>query len=123
MDKFVTSLPRGIKRKKLTADSDCKENKKNNVIRGARPEKLQMYIDVGQKSFGKSKQCKHCNFFYLIGDLEDEKEHNKFCASVNMAVSFSTLRILPSVTLKEYKNESKIVSVSFSNATFLYLYC
>lgn len=46
----------------------------------------QMYIDVGQKTFNKSGQCSHCNFFYLIGDEEDEKEHAKYCAEMGQAV-------------------------------------
>lgn len=112
MDKFVTTLPRGVKRKKPPT-TDVKENKQSlNLSTSMKPERhTQMYIDVGQKSFGKSIQCDACKFFYVIGELDDEKEHRKFCTSARKAVSFTTLKNLPTVTLQEFENDSKIISV------------
>lgn len=108
MDKFITSLPRGVKRKKAhNTGSYVKENKKNNFVKN---EKCQMFLDLGQKTFGINIQCKKCNFFYVLGDVEDEKEHNKFCASAHKAVSFTTLKSFPSTVIKEI-NESKILSI------------
>ena len=48
----------------------------------------QMYIDLGQESFNKNMHCKNCNFFYLVGDREDEKEHAKYCAAMDEAVHY-----------------------------------
>ena len=45
-----------------------------------------MYIDIGQKTFNKSVQCNHCNFFYLMGDVDDEKEHAKYCATMGQPI-------------------------------------
>jgi hypothetical protein len=47
-----------------------------------KPKLTQMFIDLGQKSFGKYGTCKICSFLYLIGDLDDEKKHQKHCYEV-----------------------------------------
>jgi len=43
---------------------------------------VQMYLDYGQNSFGKTIQCHKCGLFYVLSDKEDDKQHNKFCKEV-----------------------------------------
>ena len=38
-----------------------------------------MFLDLGQKTFGATKQCQKCGMFYILGDFEDEKRHKSFC--------------------------------------------
>ena len=45
-----------------------------------------MYIDIGQTTFNENAHCSHCNFFYLVGDESDEKEHVKYCIAMGQAV-------------------------------------
>lgn len=50
---------------------------------------LQMYIDLGQKSFGSTLKCPTCEMLYVIGDPKDEKQHASFCASIKRGISFN----------------------------------
>lgn len=85
MDKFIVHLPRGLKRAAVVGG---KENSQD-VTSSKRP-KQQMYIDLGQKSFGKSSVCPKCDLIYIVGDLEDEKQHKKHCYLKNSAPFFGT---------------------------------
>jgi N-acetyltransferase len=49
----------------------------------------QSYIDVGQRSFGQHVTCPQCGLLYTAGEEEDEKEHHKFCRSMQRGVTFS----------------------------------
>lgn len=42
----------------------------------------QMFLDLGQKQFGKNKECSDCGMFYVIGDVDDERRHGQNCAQV-----------------------------------------
>jgi len=42
---------------------------------------VQMYLDFGQRSFGKQIECKKCTMRYVEGDIEDETNHKSFCLS------------------------------------------
>ena len=52
----------------------------------------QMYIDLGQTKFNEKTLCSHCNFFYLVGDYSDEKEHKKYCAAMGQAVPYKVTK-------------------------------
>lgn len=81
MDKFVVSLPKNRKR-----NVDDKDNRSNYHSITRKPVKTlkssQMYLDLGQKSFGSHTTCKKCSMFYLIGDIDDEKRHSSHCFKV-----------------------------------------
>ena len=74
MDKFVDSFSRGSKKQKLTQTKP-----KKNV--STQPSQ-QMYLDLGQKLFGKSMECASCGMLYVIGDVDDERRHDQNCAKV-----------------------------------------
>jgi zinc-finger of acetyl-transferase ESCO len=75
MDKFVDSFSRGLKKSKIPPA----KAKKSSVLQGTQH---QMFLDLGQKLFGKSKECSNCGMFYVIGDVDDERQHNQICAQV-----------------------------------------
>ena len=75
MDRFVSSFSRGIKKPKIAA-----VKVQDNVSRQSKHQ--QMYIDLGQKLFGKSKECSNCGMVYVIGDVDDERRHDQNCAKV-----------------------------------------
>lgn len=94
MDKFITRLPLGPTSKKSvlscqSSSSNSSSGKRsldfNNTSvekvskKGKAPKLTQMYLDLGQKSFGATKQCSICDMFYVIGDVDDEKRHKSFC--------------------------------------------
>ena len=86
MEKFLISLPRskGTKRKTFVSEEKYANSKINKGCNGGKREGgNQMFLDLGQKSFGASKHCAVCGMFYVIGDYEDEKRHQSFCAKVN----------------------------------------
>ena len=74
MDKFVSSFARGHKKQKIL------ETKVQKHIK--QPSGQQMYLDLGQKLFGRNKECASCGMFYVIGDVDDERRHNQNCAKV-----------------------------------------
>jgi hypothetical protein len=91
MDKFIVSIPKSTNKRTRTATSSPKGKdstvKKQNC--GSSTKKCQMFLDFGQKSFGSSKTCPKCGFFYLIGDAEDERRHEVFCKSVRVYITLS----------------------------------
>ncbi len=83
MDKFVVSIPKGIKKRKVE-ETDHPPPTSNKVSRKTISSNgVQMYLDFGQKSFGKSIQCAKCGLLYVVSDKEDDKEHSKFCRQVS----------------------------------------
>ena len=83
MDKFIVSLPRGgptLKRKDRTESP--------GVAKPAR--QSQMYIDLGQKSFGASKHCGLCGMLYVVGDVDDEKRHSVYCSKAKAGPTIAT---------------------------------
>ena len=89
MDKFVVSLPRGAGHKRKNAVSGLGSAFKKQAVtkaggadsNAAKPQ--QMFLDLGQKTFGATMQCPQCNMFFIKGDLEDEKRHKAFCTQFN----------------------------------------
>ena len=106
MDKFILNIPRNTKRK--SEPKLDKENKKKNNNKNLH----QMYIDLGQNNFGKTICCKKCNYFYVSGDLTDEKEHSRYCSSFDKTVVMSSLKSTFKI-LTKFENDSKIINVKF----------
>lgn len=75
MDKFVDSFSRGLKKTKIP-----KTKTKNSG--GLHGTQHQMFLDLGQKLFGKNKECLNCGMFFVIGDVDDERRHDQVCAKV-----------------------------------------
>ena len=73
MDKFINSFARGHKKQKIL------ETKVQKLVK---PNGQQMYLDLGQKLFGRNKECASCGMFYVIGDVDDERRHSQNCAKV-----------------------------------------
>jgi len=106
MDKFIIHLPRGSKR---SSDSSC-SRKENSKVMPNKKTKQQMYIDLGQKSFGKTTTCPNCDFVYLIGDFEDEKQHKRHCSLKNNASVFCTAEKYS--TIVRFDDDGKVVVAS-----------
>ena len=47
----------------------------------------QLYLDLGQRSFGKQQQCKICGMLYTEGEPEDEETHQRFHHKVVQGLS------------------------------------
>lgn len=75
MDKFIVSLPRNMKRKVSPSRSAGPIKVGKRESSGG----TQMFLDMGQKTFGATKQCQKCSMFYIVGDFDDEKRHKSFC--------------------------------------------
>jgi hypothetical protein len=93
MDKFITSLPRN-------GNSSSSKNKRKLVQEGVnyalKSRKIvdtsclkQSFLDLGQKSFGATSSCSKCGMFYVIGDIDDENRHKKYCSKSNEAPTLS----------------------------------
>lgn len=75
MDKFIESFSFGPKKVKIPQSKQSKST-------GTHPVRRQMYLDLGQKLFGKNKECPNCGMFYVIGDIDDECRHGRLCVKV-----------------------------------------
>ena len=74
MDKYIDNFSSQQKKAKIP------QSKKKST--GFPTTQRQMYLDLGQKLFGKNKECPNCGMFYVIGDTDDECRHKKLCAKV-----------------------------------------
>ena len=94
MDKFVVSLPRGNGHKRKNSSTNLGSASKKLALKRVGeahrsitvspvPKPQQMFLDLGQKTFGATEQCLMCNMFFIKGDLEDEKRHKAFCTQFN----------------------------------------
>ena len=63
-------------------------NIKNKSPLLALKKKQQLYLDFGQKSFGKRTLCPICNMLYVNGLEEDEVQHSKICQQYKLGVSY-----------------------------------
>lgn len=58
----------------------------------------QMYLDFGQRSFGRTVECRECGFIYAEGEPSDEaahrKHHRKAQQGVRVRGSLATLRVV-----------------------------
>jgi zinc-finger of acetyl-transferase ESCO len=48
----------------------------------------QLFLDYGQKSFGKREQCPLCGMLWVKGDVADEAQHASFCTTARQGVAF-----------------------------------
>uniref|UniRef100_A0A7S1G1E2 N-acetyltransferase domain-containing protein n=1 Tax=Corethron hystrix TaxID=216773 RepID=A0A7S1G1E2_9STRA len=65
----------------------------NTILTTVRP-KTQMYLDFGQKSFGKNTTCEKCGMLYMNGMEEDEATHRKVCQSYLHGVPFRSKKMM-----------------------------
>jgi ribosomal protein S27AE len=75
MDKYIDNFSRQQKKAKIYQSKKLKSTGVPTIQR-------QMYLDLGQKLFGKNKECPKCGMFYVIGDTDDECRHSRLCAKV-----------------------------------------
>ena len=87
MEKFIVSrVPRTASSKKRKID--CAENGEKNAPATNKkpplhlPKRHQMFLDYGQKSFGKHVECPLCGMLYVVGDIVDESSHRANCSKV-----------------------------------------
>jgi hypothetical protein len=75
MDKFIERSSYGHNKK---------QKKEKSKFTKPKPayQHQQMFLDLGQKLFGKNNECKSCGMFYVIGDTDDERRHDQNCAKV-----------------------------------------
>jgi len=102
MDKFVVSLPRGssLLKRKTASGAGAEQAAK-------RPGPAQMFLDLGQKSFGASRHCSACGMLYVVGDLEDEKRHLAFCTKAKAGPTLPTTKGLP--VLATFNDEHDVI--------------
>lgn len=56
-----------------------------------------MFLDLGQKSFGASKQCTLCGMLYVLGDVDDEKRHQSFCSKAAVGPTLASAKGFPTL--------------------------
>lgn len=77
--------------------SQDSQRKKTTSTVTAKKTPVQTYLDVGQKSLGKSTRCGTCDMVFVPDDEEDLAAHVKFCQQVRNyrhIVQYPSLRIL-----------------------------
>ena len=103
MDKFVVAIPRGggaaaaaSQKRKLagTGAGASGGGGGGGASKLARPaaQPQQMYLDLGQKSFGANKHCGLCGMLYVVGDVDDEKRHASFCSKAKAGPSLTSIK-------------------------------
>jgi len=63
-------------------------NGKENFKKTTKKPLQQMYLDLGQRSFGERKMCSVCGMLYVAGLEEDMKQHSNVCKDYKEGVSF-----------------------------------
>jgi hypothetical protein len=89
MDSFIVRLPKPSS--VISAKKRTLKESKSSGDGGAPGAKMktaktqtQMYLDLGQKSFGATHRCLVCDMVYIKNDLSDEKSHDMFCSKVRL---------------------------------------
>lgn len=96
MNAFVDKIPGGSSKRKGQSCQDLTDTLKkskfvsklsithkhdiNLTAQNRGTKTVQMYLDFGQRSFGKQVECKICSMRYVQGDVEDEAKHKAFCS-------------------------------------------
>ena len=52
----------------------------------------QLYLDLGQRNFGKQTVCNICGMLFVHGVEEDAKEHERICKEIREGVAFQFQR-------------------------------
>lgn len=84
MEQFLTRLPNGLGKRKNSTTSEANKKLLSSLEKKESSKGMQMFIDFGQKSFGKTKTCLKCNMLLVLSDPEDVKRHDKFCGEVEL---------------------------------------
>lgn len=108
-----------IARPAITPDPKATARVKESVSSSKALPSKQLYIDVGQHSFGKHVSCTKCGLLYTAGEEEDEIDHAKFCKRMQRGVTFSkwkTERVLkrfndPQARILEIRGDDPISHV------------
>ena len=66
-----------------------------------------MFLDLGQKTFGKSKECTICGMLYVLGDHDDEQRHKQNCSKMRDGPTLTSLKGLKVVAEVEDKRGGK----------------
>lgn len=95
MDKFILRLPKGnkgasssVKKRKQDENQCINSSKAMRVMSGYGGKSMQMYLDLGQKTFNQSIECKKCNLLYISDDPEDQARHQQYCKEVKLQHTF-----------------------------------
>ena len=90
--------------------SSCEDGEDLNDMGPQQPKKrqIQSFLDVGQKEFDK-RTCPKCGMVYSFGHVEDEKDHQRYCSSVEK-ISFGG-----------WAQENVVVEYSESKLRILYI--
>ena len=62
-----------------------------------------MFLDLGQKTFGKSIECPICGMLYVLGDHDDEQRHKQNCSKMRDGPILPSLKGLKVVAEVEDK--------------------
>lgn len=79
MDRFLIKVPTCATSSKKRKRDDAVESSAHNPPKSKAE---QMFLDLGQKKFGKNAACERCGMVYVNGHSEDEQRHTKFCKAV-----------------------------------------
>jgi len=79
MNKFVVRLPGGHQPKKASYDGKSLQQKSCNRSSN---KCTQVYLDLGQKSMGRTEKCSTCHMLYVKDDIDDVRSHQEFCKQV-----------------------------------------
>lgn len=85
MDKFLIRLPTNSA---PGAVGSCKKRKREPAPVS---HSEQMFLDIGQKVFGKNSACSRCGMVYVSGQPDDEARHAAFCKKVSYICAVSRL--------------------------------
>lgn len=82
MKGFLVRLPgAGSQKRQLNKENVAPIAKCRKRPETDRPS-VQMYLDLGQKSLGKTTVCKICEMVYVTDDIDDTENHRNFCREV-----------------------------------------
>ena len=105
MDKFIVRVPnRGLR--------NGKNKSKNTKIEAVivqeceKESKTQLYIDLGQKTFGKTKICLFCGMLFVVGDVSDERKHESYCRTSREAPTLNSWKGLERIAFDVNENDS-----------------
>ena len=109
MKAFITAFPRTNNTNKRAKPDENKENTsaKRTTSIGNKGQPRQMFLDLGQKTFGKSKECTICGMLYVLGDHDDEQRHKQNCSKMRDGPILTSLKGLKVVAEVEDKRGGK----------------
>lgn len=97
----------GKSRKTSTNNSTSSSSTTRDAKATGKGHTRQMFLDLGQKTFGKNKECPICGMFYVLGDVDDEVRHKQNCTTFRDGPLLSSLKGLKVVAEVEDKRGRK----------------